>query len=254
MAIYSSLEGGSNNFLDWLTRKGQEFMSMHTNNVSNGNPVSFAGAYALGQDSEDRGNLLEGNLQDSYDQSNTLSGYQKFSDLIKAYQSGEMSALDIQAYVAQNGFKLRPSEEAWLNSILAVDSTQSDRDYQTNMRDTAIESTYDQLQRLGLNPSMALSLGGTSSGVSSTPAKISPSDVAKMQFQRNTGMAQTLIRLAGGLASTGVHGAALGAAKFAAAKLTSEASRYATDSKYNSMSSSWFDADTHTFNKMYQKY
>lgn len=237
-------------FFEWLNQKGEDFMRMHTNNVSNGNPLSFEGAYALGQDEEARENLLEQNLQNATDSSNTLKGSMTFSELISLWQKGEITPLEIQTYVAEHGMRLRPSEEAWLNNVLNIQSTQSDRDFQTDMRDTSLLSSYEQLVKLGLNPGSVVNVGGANSGVSSSATKLSTGEVSKMMFDRRTAMAQTMIRLAGGLASTGVHGAALGAAKFAASKLTSEASKYATDMKYGHVKTSYYDPDnksTHTF-------
>lgn len=216
-------------FQDWLNDVAEHIM--HTNDVNAG--IGIEGMYNLTQAAQGNGTPLESTKQEVTDDKNVRNGSEPFSELIKKYDNGEMSALDIQAYVASHGMSLRPYEEAWLNNVLGIQATQSDRDYQTSMRDSSLVSTYEQLLKLGLNPGSTVNVGGSSSGVSSQAARLTPSEVSKMEFDRRTQMAKTLIGLAGGLASTGAHGAALGAAKFAASKLTSEASRYATDSKYH---------------------
>lgn len=94
---------------------------------------------------------------------------------------------------------------------------------QTEARDTSLLSSADQLQQLGISPSSVLSVGGASSGISSAlPFNVNQqySSMSKQQdFAKKMGLASSLIKMVGGMASSGIGGAAYGAARGALARI-----------------------------------
>lgn len=222
---------------------------MHTNDA--GSIGSMRGWYNVEQEMAGNGQPMLDSQTEVLDYKNNRRAGMTFADLISQYNSGEISASDLQRIVAEKGIYMTPNQETWLNNILSKEATKDDQDYQRDMRDTSVKSTADQLSQLGLNPGSVVGMGGASSGVSSSAAKVEKSQFAAMQFQRKTEMAKTMIHLAAGLASSSIHGAGLGAARFAASKLTADASRYATDQRYAHMQSKYFDLKNGFINTWY---
>lgn len=94
---------------------------------------------------------------------------------------------------------------------------------QTEARDTSLLSSADQLQQLGISPSSVLSVGGASSGISQAlPINVNQqySQMSKQQeFAKKMGLATSLIKMVGGMASSGIGGASYGLARGALAKI-----------------------------------
>lgn len=159
---------------------------------------------------------------------NKINAWTKVIDAKRNYASGDGSAQDIlQAYGEGENFGVpfNGETEKWLDNEIARENVQSDRDYQTQMRDTSITSTGSQLQQLGLSPSNVIQVGGASSGVTSSPAAVNRHSASQMRLQermnnynQHMSLAKSLIGAAGSMASSGIYGASLGAIKNAAAK------------------------------------
>ena len=120
--------------------------------------------------------------------------------------------------------------EKYVDNKMSESHTQQDQAYQTEMRDTSITSTGNQLQSLGLSPSSVVQVGGASSGVSSAAALTNThsayNTMAQLRmdkFKTNMGLAKSLIGAASSMASSGIYGSALGAIKNAGAKIATEA-------------------------------
>lgn len=146
--------------------------------------------------------------------------------------SGSMESGD--AYGSYGAIGSSPNEEMtkYLDNQIAQQNTASDRAFQTEMRDTSLLSSGNQLSQLGLSPSNVISVGGVSSGVTSQAANQSfaasgvgrKQQLAINQYNQRMGMAKNLISMAGSMASSGIYGASLNAAKHSAAALASAAS------------------------------
>lgn len=146
--------------------------------------------------------------------------------------NGSLGAND--AYADYAGYGVSPSEEMtkYLDNQIAQSNTAADRAFQTEMRDTSLLSSGNQLSQLGLSPSNVISVGGASSGVTSQAANQSfaasgvgrKQQLAINQYNQRMGMAKSLISMAGSMASSGIYGASLNAAKHSAAALAAAAS------------------------------
>lgn len=145
-------------------------------------------------------------LYDNARKDGTISQY-----LVGQYRDGQLgSARDITGMMSQYGIQSTPEVTQYLNNEMQVDETNAARDYNTQMRDTSITSSAEQLASLGLSPNNVLSTGGSgigSSGMTADISKANPAlDKAMADFNQKASMTRTIIGLIGGLGSAGIIG------------------------------------------------
>lgn len=146
--------------------------------------------------------------------------------------NGDIGANDAYAMYGSYNTGMPEETSKYLDNLISQENTASDREFQTEMRDTSLTSAGDQLSQLGLSPSNVISVGGASSGLSSAAAEVSHAgtsanrrqQLAMNQYNQRMGMAKSLIGMAGSMASSGIYGSALGAAKHSASAMASAAS------------------------------
>lgn len=158
-------------------------------------------------------NLPGGNLgKDSYEALKTAYGNQDW----KA----------VQGILSGNGFNVTPEQEKWLDNMVSSQNTDEARDWEQFMRDTETISQGNQLKTLGLSSSGVLDIGGAShSGVA--PADNVKTNLAQNRYNQRLALAKQLLSMTSSMASAGIYGHALGAAKKASGIVTSAASHSA---------------------------
>lgn len=151
---------------------------------------------------------------------------QMINDIKSAYGSDDYRAL--QGIFAGSAFNLTPDQEKWLDNMISNQNTNEARAYDTQMAETDLLRAGKQLQELGLSASGVLQTGGSaSSGVGI--ASNSKSNIALERYQQRMNVARQLISMSSSMASAGIYGHALGAAKKASSVLASQASHSAYD-------------------------
>lgn len=170
----------------------------------------------------------------SWLQSYNPSVYESFINnyVSERISRGEIGAND--AYGMYGFSNVSPNEETqkYLDNLISQSNTAADRQFQTEMRDTSLISSGNQLSQLGLSPSNVIQVGSSSSGVTSQAADTSrmlgsinrKQQLAMNEYNQRMGMAKNLISMAGSMASSGIYGGALNAAKHSASVLASAAS------------------------------
>lgn len=142
---------------------------------------------------------------------------------------GSLGLNDAYGSFGQTGAAATEETTKYLDNAIAQQNTAQDRAYQTEMRDTSLTSAASQLSSLGLSPSNVIQVGGASSGVSSEAAgqNLSQGGANRRQqlyinqYNQRMSMAKSLISMAGSMASSGIYGASLNAAKHSAAVMGS---------------------------------
>lgn len=126
-----------------------------------------------------------------------------------------------------NYHPLSPETEKYLDTEIARQNTAADNAFQEHMRDTSYTSAAQQLGQLGLSTSNVIQTGGANSGVTSAAAQNSHHSIASLRqqerinsYNQKMGIAKSLIGMAGSMASSGIYGASLNAAKRSAAVLS----------------------------------
>lgn len=151
---------------------------------------------------------------------------QMINDIKSAYGSDDYRTL--QGIFAGSAFNLTPDQEKWLDNMISNQNTNEARAYDTQMAETDLLRAGKQLQELGLSASGVLQTGGSaSSGVGI--ASNSKSNIALERYQQRMNVARQLISMSSSMASAGIYGHALGAAKKASSVLASQASHSAYD-------------------------
>lgn len=144
----------------------------------------------------------------------------QYNQYLNQYQNGDMSAVNFQGALANNGIQISPEQTQWLNNELSIEAVKSQQDYNTQMRDSSITSAANQLGSLGLNPASVISTGGAGIGNSGAVADTSKSnpalDKAMQDFQAKAAMTRTIVGLIGGLGTAGIIGGSRLLAKHAA--------------------------------------
>lgn len=156
-----------------------------------------------------------------------LSGFDDHGQLeaIKeAYSKGDY--LGLQGLLSGPGFNVSPEQEKWLDNMVAAQNTQSARNFEEHMGSTDILRAGAQLESLGLSRSGVLQTGGSgTNGVAA--ADNVKSNVALDRYNQKMQLARQLLSMTSSMASAGVYGHAIGAAKKASSVLTSAASHSA---------------------------
>lgn len=214
--VASDPTAGMNDFEKWWYDLTHSFSSLYESR----NPYSFEGMQAA----YDEANGNDSALETAYNRS---IGASTFSDLVDKLETGEATGSDILKEVAESGIRLTPSQQDWLTNVLSGEATQEQYDRSIQSIKDSYEATYNAALEAGVNPS-AYMLSQGSQSVSPTKRDVTmaaSNKEAQMRFERSTQMAKTMLGLIGGMASAGVYGGSVAAAKTAVAKLTSEAAK-----------------------------
>lgn len=185
------------------------------------------GNYSLGM------NVTPDNLNDAKEMYNYLSSHpealggipswaiQRYLTTLKAQidalETGDYQQL--QGAYAQTGTSMSPDMEKYVDNMISKQNTEEARNFETEMRDTSLISSGEQLKQLGLSGSGVLQVGGMSSNGVTAADNVKTNLGQQRQierYQQNMGIAKSMISLAGSLASSGIYGASLNAARHAA--------------------------------------
>lgn len=146
--------------------------------------------------------------------------------IIARLRNGTISAEEALGLIAQGDIKLSPEQESYISSMLSNQRTNEARDYETEMANTDFLRAASQLGALGMSPYNVLQ-----SGASATPnvsAASSPMlNNANQRYNRATSIANSLISMAGRMASSGIYGNAIASVKNSASKAASMAAHSA---------------------------
>lgn len=164
------------------------------------------------------------------------------NSLYQARESGDYNQVqqDItdSSRNTQNQF-VTPAMQQEVNNGISNQNTKAQWAQEEYMRDTSYTSAGSQLQGLGLSASGVIQTGAANSGQLST-ANNSMTNIAQQQkierFQQQMSIARSIIGLTGSLASSGIYGHAIGAARSAAA-VTAAATAHSARNAI--MSKSW---------------
>lgn len=160
---------------------------------------------------EDLINLLKGNNRQST--AAELQGY---------LHSGDFR--NIQGMLSGTEF-MSPEREKWLDNMIANQNTEEARVNEREMRDTDYLSVGSQLEQLGLSSSGVLQTGASHQNVAA--ADNVKSNVALQKYGQKMAIAKQLLGMTSQMASAGIYGSAIGAAKKASGVLTSAAAHSA---------------------------
>lgn len=158
---------------------------------------------------------------------NVAQWYDQWKLQQEAYDahSGENAGSDVSGQVSQMGGTLTPESEKYLQDLTSQENTSNAQEYERTMRDTSLLSSAAQLGQLGLSSSNVVQVGGaTSNGVgAATTSRLSSSSLRQQKsletYQARLGLAKQVIGMAGQMASSGIYGHAIGAARHAGAVL-----------------------------------
>lgn len=119
-----------------------------------------------------------------------------------------------------------PEVEKWLDNMINQQATLENRSWEEEQASTNLLKAGDQLQQLGLSASGVLSTGGSNvNGVSS--ANNSMANLAQQnklaKYNQKMAMARQILSMTSSMASAGIYGSAIGAAKKAAGVITANA-------------------------------
>lgn len=149
-------------------------------------------------------------LEGAYKQYLTNYNSSQYNHYLNEYHNGNMSAVDFQGALANNGIYSSPEQTQWLNNQAAIEQTEAERAYNTQMRDSSITSAANQYASLGLNPASVMSTGGAgigNTGAVADTSKANPAlDKALQDFNNKASMTRTIVGLIGGLGSAGIIG------------------------------------------------
>lgn len=149
--------------------------------------------------------------------------------LSNGIKTGKITARDAQYIIAQHGIKVTPALESYLSNELSREATNDAYDLEIQSIGDKAKATQQAAIDTGLNYSAYTMSNGMMQGAGIDPANVYKSESAENRvrdrFQAKTGMAKTLIGLASGMASMGIHGASMFAARKAVAGLTTAATR-----------------------------
>lgn len=162
-----------------------------------------------------------------YDYYDKIGAFGLYDSLLKGESN---DYLGLQGMIGMGPVAGSAEFEKWLDNMIANQNTQAAREWDERMRDTSYLSAASQLAQLGLSGANVVQTGGaiTPSGPVASNSK---DNVAMQRLAQKNQMAQQMIRTVTMLGAAGIHGASLFGAKKAASELTSEASRYATDTR-----------------------
>lgn len=157
---------------------------------------------------------------------NPVESQQYFNNLVEGLNNGTVTPLDFYGAIVGLGGRLSPEMEKYLDNLISGQRTSEARDYETNMANTDLLRAAQQLGSLGLSPSNVLSTGGSATpnvAAASTPQI----NLANQRLDRQKSLANSLIGMAGRMASSGIYGSALMSVKKTAAKTAAMASHSA---------------------------
>lgn len=133
--------------------------------------------------------------------------------VINLYQQGKISANDLAGYLNYLVYREGDSTfEKWLDNQIALENTNSAREWEEKMASTDLLRSANQLSQLGLSPSTAIQVGGSKVNPVDAANNVK-SNVAQQMYESRMGMTKSLISMVTGMASAGIGGAALGLAK-----------------------------------------
>jgi hypothetical protein len=133
--------------------------------------------------------------------------------IINLYKQGKISANDLAGYLNYLVYREGDSTfEKWLDNQIALENTNSAREWEEKMASTDLLRSASQLSQLGLSPSTAISVGGSKVNPVDAANNVK-SNVAQQMYESRMGMTKSLISMVTGMASAGIGGAALGLAK-----------------------------------------
>lgn len=136
--------------------------------------------------------------------------------------SGKITPVEFMQILGYDFGSMSSTQEKIFNNLLSQFNTQQARDYETGMANTDLLRAASQLSELGLSPSNVYQTGGSATpNVSAANADMSNlAERAKArQFERETQIANSLISMAGRMASSGIYGSALQAVKGSASRV-----------------------------------
>jgi len=146
---------------------------------------------------------------------------------IQSALSGATSdATGAQGQIASNGWHVTPEVEKYIDNLISQQNTSSAQQWEEHMRDSDTLSQGEQLKQLGLSSSGVLDIGGASHG-SIQAADNSKTNMALDRYAQRMSMAKQLLGMTSQMASAGIYGNAIGAAKKASSIMTSSASHSA---------------------------
>lgn len=154
----------------------------------------------------------------------------KYINLYGAYsraQDGSGSWNDVYGAISgAPGINVNGELEKFIDNQVSRENTQNAQAYDKMMRDTQVTSTANQLGSLGLSTSNVISSGFASNNAPGAAATshMSASSLAQQkkinEYNQRLGMAKSVVGLVGQMASSGIYGGALNAAKHAGQALS----------------------------------
>lgn len=155
---------------------------------------------------------------------------QLIQQIIDAYNNGDFRA--IQGYLAglPSYVSLDPQWEKYIDNMIATQNTGEARAWEEQQASTNLLKAGSQLESLGLSPSGVLQTGGSSVngvGAASNAMTNLSQQTAIQRYTQRMAMARQLLGMTSQMASAGIYGGAIGAAKTASSALTSAASHSA---------------------------
>lgn len=178
-------------------------------------------------------NIIEGLSQVSGTTAASLHNFDPSSiiqQIRDAYNNGDYRA--IQGYLASlpEWIRIDPQWEKYLDNMIANQNTGEARSWEEEQASSNLLKAGSQLEALGLSPSGVLQTGGSNvNGVAAASnAMTNLRQQNRMQrYQQRMAMAKQLISMTSQMASAGIYGGAIGAARSASSLLSSQAAHSA---------------------------
>lgn len=153
--------------------------------------------------------------------------YQTWLTEQQAYDNANKQG-DMNSYFAEMGAAgITPNESTSkaADNDVSRENVESAQDYNTQQRDTSLLSAASQLSQLGLSTSNVINTGGVQGpGVVSAASNMQKVGTLAQQramnkYNQQMGMAKSILSMVGQMASSGIYGTAIGAAKHSASVL-----------------------------------
>lgn len=140
---------------------------------------------------------------------------------------GYLSSLQPSGGSTYNFFEDMPQLESWMNNSINQQITSAGRSWEQEMRDTEYTSIANQLKQLGLSANSVLQSSGASHNAVSSPGAASRNQIDLRRYNEQNALAKSLLSMTSSMASAGVYGSAIGAARKASGVVASAASHSA---------------------------
>lgn len=134
--------------------------------------------------------------------------------------------LDVQGIMASQGKGMSPDMVQYLNNLISGQRTEEAQEFSKYQSQNDILNAAKQLEQIGLSASGVLQTGGSQMNAVDA-ANTNMANPAMQRYSQRMALAKQLLGMTSQMASAGIYGSAIGAARKASSIMTSAASHSA---------------------------